>query len=73
MAIGAAPGGRIKVHLTGLDQLDSVLDQFLAFGQTTTSIVQSTPVAPRGLPLPDGGVRLIVQGSRWLPKAAGAM
>jgi Lrp/AsnC family leucine-responsive transcriptional regulator len=44
----------IKVHLTGLDQLDVVLDQFLAFGQTTTSIVQSTPVPPRGLPLPDG-------------------
>jgi Lrp/AsnC family leucine-responsive transcriptional regulator len=42
----------IKVHLTGLDQLDVVLDQFLAFGQTTTSIVQSTPVPPRGLPLP---------------------
>ena len=43
----------MKVHLPGLDQLDEVLDQFLVFGQTTTSIVQSTPVAPRGLPLPD--------------------
>ena len=42
----------LKVYLPGLDQLDEVLDQFLAFGQTTTSIVQSTPVAPRGLPLP---------------------
>jgi Lrp/AsnC family leucine-responsive transcriptional regulator len=43
----------IKVYLTGLDQLDTVLDQFLAYGQTTTSIVQSTPVPPRDLPLPD--------------------
>ena len=44
----------MKVHLPGLDQLDEVLDQFLAFGQTTTSIVQSSPVPPRALPLPDG-------------------
>ena len=42
----------MKVHLPALDQLDEVLDRFLAFGQTTTSIVQSTPVTPRGLPLP---------------------
>ncbi len=42
----------LKVYLPGLDQLDEVLDQFLVYGQTTTSIVQSTPVAPRGLPLP---------------------
>ena len=45
----------MKVHLPALDQLDEVLDRFLAFGQTTTSIVQSTPVPPRGLPLPEGG------------------
>lgn len=43
----------LKVHLESLDRLDRVLDQFLAFGQTTTSLVQSAPVAPRGLPLPD--------------------
>jgi hypothetical protein len=30
-----------------------VLDQLLAFGQSTTSLVQSTPVVPRLLPLPD--------------------
>ncbi len=41
----------MKVHLPGLDQLDAILDQFLAHGQTTTSIVQSTPVPARGLPL----------------------
>ncbi|HUD61139.1 MAG TPA: Lrp/AsnC family transcriptional regulator [Acetobacteraceae bacterium] len=43
----------LKVHLRGLDQLDELIDQFLAHGQTTTSLVQSTPVPARGLPLPD--------------------
>ena len=43
----------VKIHFEALDQLDHVLDQFLAYGQTTTSLVQSTPVPPRLLPLPD--------------------
>jgi Lrp/AsnC family leucine-responsive transcriptional regulator len=43
----------VKIHIAALGELDHVLDQFLAFGQTTTSLVQSTPVAPRLLPLPD--------------------
>ena len=42
----------LKIHFESLDGLDRILDQFLAFGQTTTSLVQSTPVPPRGLPLP---------------------
>jgi len=42
----------LKVYLESLDKLDVILDQFLAYGQTTTSIVQSTPVPPRYLPLP---------------------
>jgi Lrp/AsnC family leucine-responsive transcriptional regulator len=42
----------MKVYLPGLDRLDEVLVRFLAFGQTTTSIVQSTPVPARGLPVP---------------------
>lgn len=42
----------LKVRLDSLDNLDIILDQFLAYGQTTTSIVQSTPVPPRYLPLP---------------------
>jgi len=45
----------MKVHFEGLKVLDQLLDQFLAYGQTTTSIVQSTPVAPRSLPLPKKG------------------
>lgn len=42
----------LKVYLPSIDELDQVLDRFLAYGQTTTSIVQSTPVPPRSLPLP---------------------
>lgn len=44
----------LKVHLDALENLDVVLDRFLAFGQTTTSIIQSSPVPPRGPPLPNG-------------------
>jgi Lrp/AsnC family leucine-responsive transcriptional regulator len=43
----------MKVHFERLEVLDQLLDQFLAYGQTTTSIVQSTPVPPRSLPLPN--------------------
>jgi Lrp/AsnC family transcriptional regulator, leucine-responsive regulatory protein len=41
----------LKVYLPALDDLDEVLDRFLVYGQTTTSLVQSTPVPPRSLPL----------------------
>lgn len=43
----------LRVYLDSLDNLDVILDQFLVYGQTTTSIVQSTPLPPRSLPLPD--------------------
>lgn len=42
----------MKIHLAALDGLDALLDRFLAFGQTTTSIVQSSPVPLRAPPLP---------------------
>jgi Lrp/AsnC family transcriptional regulator, leucine-responsive regulatory protein len=42
----------VKVHLDAIENLDQVLDRFLAYGQTTTSIVQSSPVALRAPPLP---------------------
>ncbi len=44
----------MKVHLKEISSLDRVLDRFLAHGQTTTSIVQSSPVPPRSLPLVEG-------------------
>jgi len=42
----------IKVHLPAMDQLDRILDRFLLYGMTTTSIIQSSPVPPRSLPIP---------------------
>jgi Lrp/AsnC family leucine-responsive transcriptional regulator len=44
----------LKMHLEGLDKLDTVLDELLAYGMTTTSILQSSPVPQRALPLPNG-------------------
>jgi Lrp/AsnC family leucine-responsive transcriptional regulator len=43
----------LKVHVPAVDQLETVLDRFLLYGQTTSSIVQSSPVPPRSVALPD--------------------
>lgn len=43
----------LKVYLPNLEQLDRVLDSFLVYGTTTTSLIQSSPVALRSLPLPE--------------------
>src|ERR1700749_3322873 len=37
----------IKLHLGSIEELPSVLDQFLLYGETTTSIVNATPVPRR--------------------------
>jgi len=42
----------IKAYLRELDNLDGILDRFLLYGQTTTSLVQSVPIPLRDLPLP---------------------
>lgn len=42
----------LKVYVAAVDELEEVLDRFLLYGQTTSSIVQSAPVPPRPLPLP---------------------
>ena len=42
----------IKLHAPAIDQLEAVLDRFLVYGNTTTSIVVSTPVPRRPPPLP---------------------
>jgi Lrp/AsnC family leucine-responsive transcriptional regulator len=36
-------------HVRSVEHLEEVIDRFAAHGQTTTSIVQSSPVPPRGL------------------------
>jgi Lrp/AsnC family leucine-responsive transcriptional regulator len=38
-------------HVRSVEHLEEVIDRFAAYGQTTTSIVQSAPVPPRGLEL----------------------
>src|SRR5262249_4084671 len=43
----------LKVYLPSIDQLDRILDAFLLYGTTTTSLIQSSPVPLRPLPLPD--------------------
>jgi Lrp/AsnC family leucine-responsive transcriptional regulator len=37
----------LKVHVPAVDALEAVLDTFLLYGQTNSSIVVSTPVPPR--------------------------
>jgi Lrp/AsnC family transcriptional regulator, leucine-responsive regulatory protein len=41
----------LKVHAPSLSELEEILDRFLLFGQTTSSIVVSTPVPLRPLPI----------------------
>ena len=42
----------LKVHAPSIGELEEILDRFLLFGQTTSSIVVSTPVPARPLLLP---------------------
>lgn len=39
----------LRVHVPSVPALEEVLDRFLPYGQTTSSFVVSTPVAPRNL------------------------
>jgi Lrp/AsnC family leucine-responsive transcriptional regulator len=41
----------MKAWVRDVEHLEEVIDRFLPFGQTTTSIIQSSPVAARGVAL----------------------
>ena len=41
----------VKLHLRSMDDLEEILDRFIVLGQTTTSMIHSSPVAARPLPL----------------------
>jgi len=41
----------MKLHLRDVEHLEQVVDRFTPFGQTTTSLIQSSPVTLRGLAL----------------------
>jgi Lrp/AsnC family transcriptional regulator, leucine-responsive regulatory protein len=43
----------MKLHLRSIEELPNVLDQFLLYGETTTSIVNATPVPRRDPPAVD--------------------
>jgi Lrp/AsnC family leucine-responsive transcriptional regulator len=43
----------LKVVLRSIDELGPLLDRFLDYGETTTSIVNASPVPRREPPLPD--------------------
>jgi Lrp/AsnC family leucine-responsive transcriptional regulator len=42
----------MRVYAPAIDEFEAVLDKFLLYGQTTSSIVQSAAVPARSLPLP---------------------
>ncbi|HEY3631030.1 MAG TPA: Lrp/AsnC family transcriptional regulator [Jatrophihabitantaceae bacterium] len=42
----------IKLHAPSIAGIEEILDRFLVHGNTVTSIVVSSPVPPRSLPLP---------------------
>ncbi len=44
----------IRMHVRDVEQLEELIDRFAFFGQTTTSIMQTSPVARRPAPLPAG-------------------
>lgn len=39
----------VKAHVRSVTHLEEIIYQLVTFGQTTTSIVQSSPVPPRGI------------------------
>ena len=43
----------IKLHAATIESLTETLDKILLYGQTVTSVVHSSPVPPRALPVPD--------------------
>src|SRR5713101_3975811 len=41
----------LKIHLRSIDELSAVLDRFLAYGETTTSLINASPIPRRDPPL----------------------
>ena len=41
----------LMVHLRSIDELGDLLDRFLAYGETTTSLINASPIPRRGPPL----------------------
>ena len=43
----------LKLHVRSMDELEPLLDRFTPYGRTTTSLIHSSPVTARPLPIPD--------------------
>ena len=43
-----------RAHLRSVDELEAVIDKIIPYAMTNTSIIQSSPIAPRLPPLPEG-------------------
>ena len=43
----------LKLHLRSIDELSELLDRFLVHGETTTSLINASPVPRRDPPLPE--------------------
>jgi Lrp/AsnC family leucine-responsive transcriptional regulator len=41
----------VRVHVRDVEHLEDVIDRFTVFGQTTTSVMQTSPVPGRGVAL----------------------
>ena len=47
----------MTAHVRSVEHLEELIDRFVVYAQTTTSIVQSAPVAARGIAVNDHGGR----------------
>jgi Lrp/AsnC family transcriptional regulator, leucine-responsive regulatory protein len=45
----------MKAHVRSIEHLEELIDRFTPYGQTTTSIIQSSPVPQRAPALPENG------------------
>ena len=43
-----------RAHLRSVEELEAVIDKIIPYAMTNTSIIQSSPIAPRLPPLPEG-------------------
>jgi Lrp/AsnC family transcriptional regulator, leucine-responsive regulatory protein len=43
----------LKLHVRSMDELEPLLDRFTPYGRTTTSLIHSSPVTERPLPIPE--------------------
>src|SRR6185312_9441089 len=55
----------MRAHVRDVDHLEEVIDRFTLFGQTTTSIVQSSPVPGRGVHLDEEAAAATAAAQRW--------